>query len=76
MGYQSWFAQAFTTIHLFDCCNLISFCVIYCSYGIKTVNGMNRLSGDGLEAKDVAGMMQGGGKWPGRYVQGVLPLKQ
>lgn len=36
------------------------------NYGIKTVNGMNRLSGDGLEAKDVAGMMQGGGKWPGR----------
>ena len=34
---------------------------------MKTVNGVNRLSGDGLEAKDVPGMMQGGGKWPGRY---------
>ena len=29
---------------------------------------MNRLSGPGLEAKDFAGMMQGGGKWPGRWV--------
>lgn len=36
------------------------------NYGIKTVNGINRLSGEGLEAKDVAGMMQGGGKWPNR----------
>lgn len=35
-------------------------------YGIKAVNGVNRLSGDGTEAKDVPGMMQGGGKWPGR----------
>lgn len=35
-------------------------------YGIKTVKGVNRLSGPGLEAKDVPGMMQGGGKWPGR----------
>ena len=35
-------------------------------YGLKAVNGINRLSGDGLEAKDVPGMMQGGGKWPGR----------
>ena len=30
---------------------------------------MNRLSGPGLEAKDFPGMMQGGGKWPGRWVQ-------
>ncbi|KAK3755759.1 hypothetical protein QZH41_019985 [Actinostola sp. cb2023] len=35
-------------------------------YGIKTVNGVNRISGEGLEAKDFPGMMQGGGKWPGR----------
>lgn len=39
---------------------------IWESYGLKAVNGINRLSGDGLEAKDVPGMMQGGGKWPGR----------
>lgn len=38
------------------------------SYGLKSVNGVNRLSGEGLEAKDVPGMMQGGGKWPGRWV--------
>lgn len=37
-------------------------------YGLKSVNGVNRLSGEGLEAKDVPGMMQGGGKWPGRWV--------
>ncbi|EDO45457.1 predicted protein [Nematostella vectensis] len=37
-------------------------------YGIKTVNGINRISGEGLEAKDVPGMMQGGGKWPGRLM--------
>ena len=37
------------------------------SYGIKTVKGVNRLSGPGLEAKDFPGMMQGGGKWPGRW---------
>ncbi|XP_028405171.1 marginal zone B- and B1-cell-specific protein-like [Dendronephthya gigantea] len=36
------------------------------NYGIKTVDGVNRLSGEGLEAKDVPGMMQGGGKWPNR----------
>ena len=36
------------------------------SYGIKSVNGVNRISGDGLEAKDVPGMLGGGGKWPGR----------
>ena len=39
------------------------------SYGLKTVHGVNRLSGPGLEAKDFPGMMQGGGKWPGRWVQ-------
>lgn len=38
------------------------------SYGLKTVHGVNRLSGPGLEAKDFPGMMQGGGKWPGRLV--------
>lgn len=42
------------------------FCMFAYSYGLKTVNGVNRLSGEGLEAKDYPGMMQGGGKWPGR----------
>ena len=41
-------------------------CFLICRYGLKTVKGVNRLSGEGLEAKDVPGMMQGGGKWPGR----------
>lgn len=42
---------------------------IWNEYGLKTVRGVNRLSGEGLEAKDVPGMMQGGGKWPGRLIQ-------
>ena len=42
------------------------FTLLTFSYGIKTVKGVNRLSGPGLEAKDFPGMMQGGGKWPGR----------
>lgn len=45
--------------------------ILCCSYGLKAVNGVNRLSGDGLEAKDVPGMMQGGGKWPGRCVRNL-----
>ncbi|XP_047145500.1 marginal zone B- and B1-cell-specific protein isoform X1 [Hydra vulgaris] len=36
------------------------------NYGLKSVNGVNRISGKGLEADQVPGMMQGGGKWPGR----------
>ena len=36
------------------------------SYGIKSVNGVNRISGEGLEANDVPGMLGGGGRWPGR----------
>ena len=40
----------------------------FARYGLKSVSGVNRLSGEGLEAKDVPGMMQGGGKWPGRWV--------
>ena len=41
---------------------------LFARYGLKSVSGVNRLSGEGLEAKDVPGMMQGGGKWPGRWV--------
>ena len=49
-------------------CNMFKlvFPLLTFSYGIKTVKGINRLSGPGLEAKDFPGMMQGGGKWPGR----------
>lgn len=50
------------------CTNSFNIIILCCSYGLKAVNGVNRLSGDGLEAKDVPGMMQGGGKWPGRCV--------
>ena len=39
---------------------------IYFSYGIKSANGVNRISGEGLEANNVPGMLGGGGKWPGR----------
>ena len=42
------------------------------SYGIKSVNGVNRISGEGLEASDVPGMLGGGGKWPGRFGSYVL----
>ncbi|XP_076453461.1 marginal zone B- and B1-cell-specific protein-like [Babylonia areolata] len=38
-------------------------------YGVKEVKGKKRLSGEGLETKDEAGMMQGGGKWPHRLQQ-------
>lgn len=50
-------------------CNMFKlvFPLLTFSYGIKTVKGVNRLSGPGLEAKDFPGMMQGGGKWPGRW---------
>ncbi|XP_041363243.1 marginal zone B- and B1-cell-specific protein-like [Gigantopelta aegis] len=36
------------------------------SIGVKEVNGRKRLSGPGLETKDIPGVMQGGGKWPYR----------
>lgn len=38
-------------------------------YGIKEVEGINRLSGPGFETNDVPGVMQGGGKWPFRFKQ-------
>lgn len=41
----------------------------YQEYGVKEVKGKKRLSGPGLETKDVPGIMQGGGKWPNRFVQ-------
>ena len=44
-------------------------CFIMYSYGLKTYNGENRLSGPGTDAVDEPGMMQGGGRWPYRYVQ-------
>ncbi|XP_033643734.1 marginal zone B- and B1-cell-specific protein-like [Asterias rubens] len=39
------------------------------SIGIKEIKGVKRLSGPGLDTKDVPGIMQGGGKWPGRMQQ-------
>ena len=45
-----------------------SLLILFYSYGLKAIKGVNHLSGDGLEGKDVPGMMQGGGKWPGRCV--------
>ncbi|KAK3610691.1 hypothetical protein CHS0354_028079 [Potamilus streckersoni] len=36
------------------------------NYGVKEVNKIKRLSGPGLETKDVPGVMEGGGKWPVR----------
>jgi hypothetical protein len=38
------------------------------NYGIKAIDGINRLSGEGLAASEVAGMLSGGGKWPGRLL--------
>jgi hypothetical protein len=36
------------------------------AYGIKAVNGRNRLSGPGLTASDLPGVIMGGSKWPRR----------
>ena len=33
---------------------------------MKDIDGKKRLSGLGLETKDVPGMLAGGGMWPGR----------
>ncbi|XP_022080727.1 marginal zone B- and B1-cell-specific protein-like [Acanthaster planci] len=38
----------------------------FSSVGIKEIKGVKRLAGPGLSTKDVPGIMQGGGKWPGR----------
>jgi len=38
----------------------------YQDYGLKQVEGVNRLSGPGLYTASVPGMLMGGGKWPGR----------
>lgn len=35
-------------------------------YGVKEIMGVRRLSGEGLETKDVPGVMSGGGRWPAR----------
>lgn len=39
---------------------------VFNNYGVKTVDGRNRLSGDGLAAGDEPGMLMGGGQWPRR----------
>lgn len=38
-------------------------------YGLKTVDGINRLTGPGIETEGVPGMIAGGGKWPGRLAE-------
>ena len=37
-------------------------------YGVKTIDGVNKLSGPGLAASDQAGILMGGAKWPGRLM--------
>lgn len=37
------------------------------NYGLKAVDGVNRVSGPGLESEKSPGMMQGGGRWPLRF---------
>ena len=64
---EVWHLNLALDMYMYSLPNYILFlCMIAYSYGLKTVNGVNRLSGEGLEAKDYPGMMQGGGKWPGR----------
>ena len=55
-------------IHLYE--TLENTCAVqhFNDYGIKPVNNINRLSGNGLAASDIPGMLSGGGKWPGRLV--------
>jgi len=36
---------------------------------LKTVDGINRLTGPGIETEGVPGMIAGGGKWPGRLAE-------
>ncbi|CAD5124402.1 DgyrCDS12687 [Dimorphilus gyrociliatus] len=46
-------------------------CVVdtFNNYGIKEINKVKRLSGPGTDAADSPGVMQGGGKWPGRIAE-------
>ena len=37
-------------------------------YGVKTIGGVNKLSGPGLPASDSPGILMGGAKWPGRLM--------
>ncbi|XP_041363431.1 marginal zone B- and B1-cell-specific protein-like isoform X2 [Gigantopelta aegis] len=39
---------------------------VFDNVGVKAINGQTHLSGPGLETENFPGMMQGGGKWPGR----------
>ena len=43
--------------------------VVFISHrvGIKDIKGVKRLSGPGLDIKEMAGIQQGGGKWPWRW---------
>lgn len=51
-------------MYIFVVNNIICFLTIPNSYGLKGVDGVNRLSGPGLETEKSPGMMQGGGRWP------------
>jgi len=38
----------------------------YFSYGLKEVEGVRSITGEGLKKPEGAGVISGGGKWPGR----------
>lgn len=57
--------------------NLINKFSFYARYGVKTIDGINRLNGQGMkDAEKVPGMTSGGGKWPGRWTLEVLLFVQ
>ena len=60
----SWFPEMENVLYYFG--RKLLFCFVE-SYGIKTVDDVNRLTGPGLKTKDQPGMVSGGGKWPGRW---------
>lgn len=48
---------------------MLKYSCFFCSYGIKEIDKVKRLSGPGTDAADQPGVMQGGGKWPGRIAE-------
>lgn len=53
---------------------LSSSSLLLCSYGLKDVEGVHRLTGPGLEADDLPGVVSGGGKWPKRWYNYTSPI--
>ena len=45
---------------------IFEFLLIFSRYGLKEHEGKKLLSGPGLAAADIPGMMEGGGKWEAR----------